>query len=134
MLNIKYFNFLFFLFFNGAYSFLSFWISITYFYEVKWFFAWGVVLYLFLILFHRGIIKILKDTRRTINKNLKINLFFIFLILFSIFYLTGTYFIQELVINNFEVSSDVFRIVNSVLVVFSLIISFLFSFFEKKEY
>ena len=133
MLNLSFHRIYIFLFFTGAYAFLSFWISVTYFFNIIPFLIGGIIFYLFVSLFHKAIIRITeKNQTKEINKDFKINLFFFGLITFCMFYLAGVYFMQWLVINYLDVPSNIFKIVNWSLNILSLSISFLLSFLEKK--
>ena len=133
MLNLSLHRIYIFLFFTGAYAFLSFWISVTYFFNILPFLIGGIIFYLFVSLFHKAIIKITeKNQTKEIRNEFKINLFLLGLIVFCLIYLAGVYFMQWLVTNYLDVPSNVFKIVNWALNFFFLFISFLLSFFEKK--
>jgi len=133
MLNVSLHRIYKFLFFTNVYAFLSFWISVTYFFNAPPFVIGGVIFYLFVSIFHRGIIKIAeKNQIKETKNNFKISVFFLGLLVFCIIYLAGVYVIQWLAISKLDVPSDVFKVVNGSLNLLSLFISFTLSFFEKK--
>lgn len=133
MLNFSPYRIYFFLFFTGAYTFLSFWISITYFFNIIPFLIGGIIFYLFVSLFHKAIIKLTeKNQTKKIKNNFKINLLLLGLIIFCIIYIVMVYFMQWLAVNYLNVPTNIFKIVNWGLTFLSLSISFLLSFFEKK--
>jgi len=126
----------YFLFFTAVYVFLSFWISVTYFYNLKPFFIGGLIFYIFVLLFHKAIIEITEN--KEINKfnklvKFQINLFFIVLIFFCVIYILGVYWMQWLVINYLSFPTSIFKKVNWRLSGISLIASLLLSFLARKK-
>jgi len=123
-----------FLFFNAGYGFLSFWISVTYFYRIRAFFIGGAISYLFVLLFHRAIIKIMDKNKidQKLPPNFKVSLFYAGLILFCALYILGVYIMQRLMIDYLNFPEGIFKEINWVLNITSLLLSSLLSFLDTK--
>ncbi len=134
MFNVSLQRIYLFLFFTGLYGFLSFWITITYFFNIKFFVIGGIIFYIFISLFHIGITRITaRNETGKVDLDFKNNVFFIYVISLCIIYIFGVYLLQWAMINYLNVPTTVFRTVNWILNLFSLFISILFSFTEKKQ-
>lgn len=123
-----------FLFFSGAYSFLTYWIAMVYLKSPQFAVFFGGGLFLFVLLFHIAIKRL--TTKKEINSEgtgNKVNAFLIVLISFVLFYVIGVWGMQWLSVKYLGISKSWFGYVGGVLDAIALIISFLISFLRGKE-
>jgi hypothetical protein len=123
------YRFYLFLFFTAAYTFLTFWIGATLFYALP-FAIGGLAFYVFVVLFHKGIVGIVERNEEKFPKKAPVGMF-VGLIIFVSIYILGVWFMQGLVVKYGGVSSSLFIVVGSVLELISIGISILLSFFRK---
>ena len=117
-----------FLFFTACYTFLTFWITVT------WFLAFplavfGFALYVFVALFHKGIKGIVSKHEAKMQKSAPIG-FIIGLIVFVLIYIAGVYWMQGLTVEYLGFSEGAFKIVGTVLEFVSIGLGIFLSFFR----
>lgn|SRR3989344_5449952 len=131
----------YFVFFSASYAFLSFWISLSYFGRASYpeiangFLIGGILVYLFVLIFHKAIINITNKNLEQADKIIKdkrLIIFYTCLIIFCGLGLVSIYLLQKFLIRSANFPSEIFARVNFALNLLSFITSFLLSFFEKK--
>ena len=125
-----------FLFFMCAYTFLNFWIATTLFLSIGIFAIFGIVMYVFVSVFHLALIRIgardeLAPDQKKAFESKYAFFFFAFLILVSLAYLAGVYWMQGLVVHYLKVPGEMYNAVGLALGIFSLGLSFMLSFIRR---
>lgn len=123
MIAFSYHKLYYFLFFTAVYGFLSFWISIMYFFDMKPLFWGGIVFYVFAYGMQKVALGVQNDAVPNAGKT-----FFIIFGLFAALYIAAVYGLQQLIITQTDITSDIFRVVNWSLVLFGFALSFISSF------
>jgi len=131
MLTINFQRIYYFLFFNVCYSFLVFWITVSYFYKINGFLIGGIFAYFLVILFHRAIVNISNANPTPAFDDKKIKLFFVISIIFCAIGVLGVVLLKEIMISKLNMPREIFQNIDWILEAVSLTISFLLSFINK---
>lgn len=115
----------YFLFFTAIYGFLSFWISVMYFFEMKPLLWGGIVFYVIAYGMHKVVTNV-EESAPDVGK-----MFFIIFGIFAALYIAAVYGMQQLIIAQTDITPVTFRIVNWGLIALSLVLSFISSFGKK---
>ena len=96
----------------------------------------GFFFFIFVVLFQIGLTRIASNDAKQNMDGVSITVaipFILFSLIFTIIYIVGVFFMQELVISAFKFPRDFFTIVSIVLSLISYGISFFLSFVARKE-
>lgn len=118
-----------FLFFTACYTFLTFWITSTLFLFFP-FAILGLIFYVFVVLFHRGVNGIVRRNEGEKQNNSFHWLILLIVILFTVGYIFAVYWMQSLMITHFGFSETSFKVVGSVLELISIGLGIFLSFFK----